>query len=67
MPPERGEISPGALLSAMVKKDEALPAQVWRWATRSIRGAGSLLPPDVSAPASIAQRVVAERGHSGIL
>lgn len=43
MPPERGEIFPGALLSAVVKKDEALPAQVRSQATRSIRGVESPL------------------------
>ena len=44
MPPERGEIFPGALLSAVVKKDEALLAQVQSWAIRSSRGVGSLSP-----------------------
>lgn len=38
MPLERSEISLGALLSAVVKKDEALAAQVQRQAIRSIRG-----------------------------
>lgn len=41
MPPERDEIFPGALLSAAVEKDEALPTQVLSRAIRSIRGAGS--------------------------
>lgn len=45
MPLERGEISPGALLSAVVKKDEALAAQVQREAIRSIRGSYQLCSP----------------------
>lgn len=57
MPPQRGEISPGALLSAVVKKDEALMVQVWSRASKSIRGMGS------SPASSPAQRVVDERGH----
>ena len=36
MPPESSEISPRALLSAVVEKDKALLVQVQSWATRSI-------------------------------
>lgn len=48
MPLERGEIPPGALLSAVVKKDEALAAQVQRQAIRSIRGSYQLWSPSPS-------------------
>lgn len=48
MPLERSEISPGALLSAVVKKDEALEVQVQRQAIRSIRGSYQLWSPSPS-------------------
>lgn len=46
--PERAEISPEALLSAVVKKDEALAAQVQREAVRRIRGSYQLWSPSPS-------------------
>lgn len=53
MPPERAESSPGALLSAVVEKDEAQPAQVQSQPFRSIRGVGDhCASPGLHCPAS---------------
>lgn len=53
MPPERAESSPGALLFAVVEKDEAQPAQVQSQAVRSIRGVGDhCASPGLHCPAN---------------